>query len=163
MLINQILCQGRLGQESNCTIFLTKTTDINGLWYRQRAGGRRKEGAERLSERSHVHRKRRDWNNFKAILSMGPGSLFWKLEQRSSAIGTSFAKEQVFCPRKSGLHQGMIPTLSARLVEAIKSMTGDSGQAHSHHGNHSWALLRPGPYDTTGRARNLATESGFEL
>lgn len=32
MLINQVLFQSRLGQESNCIIFLTKTTDINELW-----------------------------------------------------------------------------------------------------------------------------------
>lgn len=32
MLINQVLFQSRFGQESNCTIFLTKTKDINGLW-----------------------------------------------------------------------------------------------------------------------------------
>lgn len=49
MLINQILFQQRLGQESNCTIFLMKTTYINGLCYSQRAGGRRKASTERPS------------------------------------------------------------------------------------------------------------------
>lgn len=32
MLINQVLFQSRFGQQSNGTIFLTETTDINGLW-----------------------------------------------------------------------------------------------------------------------------------
>lgn len=41
MLINQILFQQRLGQESNCTILFTTTTDINGLRDGQRAGKRR--------------------------------------------------------------------------------------------------------------------------
>lgn len=70
MLINQILLQQRLGQESNCTIFLTKTTDINGLWYGQRARERGKAGAERLRGREQVHSKRRDVNSFKVVLSI---------------------------------------------------------------------------------------------
>lgn len=68
MLINQILFQQRLGQESNCTIFLTKTTDINGLRFGQRAGERGKAGAERLRGREQVHSKRRDVNSFKMVL-----------------------------------------------------------------------------------------------
>lgn len=75
MLINQIFFQQRLGQESNCIIFLTKTTDINGLWCCQKAGGRRKVGAERLSEKEYVHRKRRDQKSFKVILLMGLSNL----------------------------------------------------------------------------------------
>lgn len=75
MLINQIPFQQRLGQESNCTIFLTKTTDINGLWGCQKAGGRRKVGAERLNEKEYVHRKRRDQKSFKVVLLMGLSSL----------------------------------------------------------------------------------------
>lgn len=75
MLINQILFQQRLGQESNCTIFLSKTTDINGLWYGRRAGGRGKAGAERLRGSEQVQRKRRDLNNFKVVLSIGFASL----------------------------------------------------------------------------------------
>lgn len=46
MLINQVLFQSRLGQESNCIIFLTKTTDINGLW-----SARGQDGVEGWCER----------------------------------------------------------------------------------------------------------------
>lgn len=94
MLINQILFQQKLGQENNCTIFLTKTTDINGLWCSQRAGGRKKEDAERLSGREHVHRKRRDWNNFKVVSPVGPSSPEVQLfahpppKNRLSVLGT---------------------------------------------------------------------------
>lgn len=87
MLINLILFQQSLGQESNCTIFLTTTMGIKGLW----DGLRGKEGgAERLHRRERKHRKRIDWDDFKVVLSMGPGSIFWKLEQGSLAICMSF-------------------------------------------------------------------------
>lgn len=75
MLINQILFQQRLGQKSNCTIFLTKTTDINGLWYGLEQEG---EGGGGLLLRgsggeNRCRGKRRDLNNFKVVLSTGPG------------------------------------------------------------------------------------------
>ena len=100
MLINQILFQQRLGQESNCTIFLITTVGIKGLW-----DGLREEegGAERLHGRERKHRRRRDWDDFKVALSRDPGSIFWKLEQGSLAICMSFT---FFLPQEKWASSG---------------------------------------------------------
>lgn len=86
MLINQIPSQQRLGQESNCTIFLTATMGINRFWDAQRAGGRRK-AVLRGCKEEKVRTGRGE--GFKVVLSMDSGSIFWKLEQGSSVICTS--------------------------------------------------------------------------
>lgn len=124
MLINQILFQQRLGQESNCTIFLTKTTDINGPWYGQRAGERGKAGAERLSGREQVHSKRRDVNSFKVVLSV-EAQLFTHPLPRS----------RLPVPGAAG-RMGNDAYIANQSVVAKRRVTGDSGQPPSHDAGH---------------------------
>lgn len=143
MLINQILFQQKLGQENNCTIFLTKTTDINGLWRSQRAGGRKKEGAERLSGREHIHRTR-------PILKWSPqwALIAWKfsylhiLHQR-----TDFLSWEQWASSRDYLH--------------IVSGSHQEGDRWLRPCTFPWVLLIPGPHGTMGKARNLATEGGL--
>lgn len=84
MLINQILFQQKLGQESNYTVFLTKTRDINGLW----SFRGQKEGWFHKAwwERNRVQGKA-GLGKFKVVLLRAPGHFLepWSVEAKLPA------------------------------------------------------------------------------
>lgn len=117
MLINQIPSQQRLGQESNCTIFLTATMGVNRFWDAQRAGGRRK-AVLRGCKEEKVRTGRGDTGK----------DLKWSYPWALAAFSGNWSKEvqlfahhsPSFSPRKSELHQKLFLTLTARAV-AVKN------------------------------------------
>lgn len=117
MLINQNLSQQRLGQESNCTTFLTATMGINRLWDAQRAGGRRKAVLRGCKEEKVCTGRGETGKDLK-----------WSYPWALAAFSGNWSKEvqlfahhsPSFSPRKSELHQELFLTLTARTV-AVKN------------------------------------------